>query len=162
MVAFLPASICSFCRNRNCLSNSGFLCCYNTFTVYRCIFRIRRYPLDLFIGFAPFVFTLAYTVIFLPAFTVLDFACKVIFVTVCFMILILTLARTPLPSAAFAVIVTVFPAPPFLAVTTPLLFTVAYFVFEDDHTTFYLSLSSDLQLPLTSVSYQLQVNIVPV
>ena len=53
---FFAASICSFCRNRNCLSNSGFLCCSNTFTVYRCIFRIRRYPLDLFIGFASVCF----------------------------------------------------------------------------------------------------------
>ena len=49
-------------------------------------------------------------------------------------------AFLPLPSVAFAVIVTVFPIPAFFAVTTPLLFTVAYFVFEDIHSIFLLAL----------------------
>ncbi len=45
--------------------------------------------------------------------------------------LIFTFAFLPLPSVAFAVIVTVFPTPAFLVMTTPLLFTTAYLVLEE-------------------------------
>ena len=44
------------------------------------------------------------------------------------MIFILTAAFLPLPSFALAVIVTVFPLPAFLADTTPLELTAAYFL----------------------------------
>ena len=79
--------------------------------------------------------TLAFTVIFFPAFTVLLPADSLILLTFTLAILILMDAFFPLWSLAVAVMVTVFPAPAALVVTTPLALTVAYFVLLDFHAT---------------------------
>ena len=77
------------------------------------------------LAFFPVVSTVAFIVVFLPAFTVLVLHFNVTFLTADFTILTLVFAVIPLPSVAFAVMVTVLPAPAFLVVTTPLEFTVA-------------------------------------
>lgn len=66
-------------------------------------------------------------VTFFPAFTVLELALILIFVTG-LVIFNLKVALLPFPPLAVAVIVIVLPLPAFLAVTTPLLSTVAYLV----------------------------------
>ena len=81
--------------------------------------------------------TLAFRLSVFPALTVF-FPVILIFFTVPFMILILNVAFFPLPSVAYAVIVTVFPAAFLLNFTTPFLSTVAYFLLLVVHLIFLL------------------------
>ena len=90
--------------------------------------------------FLPLVFIFTFIFIVFPAFADLE-AFTVILVTAFFMTLILTDALFLLPSAAVAVIVTVFPAVRFLIETTPST-TVATFGLEDVHTNFLFAASS--------------------
>ena len=81
--------------------------------------------------------TLAFRLSVFHALTVF-FPVILIFLTVPFMILILNVAFFPLPSVAYAVIVTVFPAAFLLNFTTPFLSTVAYFLLLVVHLIFLL------------------------
>ena len=87
--------------------------------------------------------TLAFRLSVFPALTVF-FPVILIFLTVPFMILILNVAFFPLPSVAYAVIVTVFPAAFLLNFTTPFLSTVAYFLLLVVHLIFLLLASFEI------------------
>ncbi len=83
----------------------------------------------------PVVFTVALTVMVLPAFNVLDGAFSFMLFTACFMILILQVAFLPLPSLVAAVTVTVFPIPAFFRESFPFWSIVAYFLLLVFHVT---------------------------
>ena len=131
MVAFFPVPSVAFAVILTVLPFPAFFVVTTPFALTFAYFLFEVSQLKVLFAVFPVVETFALTVTLRPAFTDFWLHLSVIFFTACFTILILIFALLLLPSTAFAVIVTVFPAPAFFVVTTPFAFTVAYFLLEE-------------------------------